>query len=280
MAEDRGRFEYNPDAPQDGRQDRYKENMFKLPFGQLQHQGFIHPKARRSLTSEEMRLIKRRLFQKMSLADLNHHDDTKENEEENDLQHVILVTSSKPAEGKSFTALNLALSIILDEKYNVLLIDADIARASISRRLRLQQQSGLTDLLREKHPNIPHFIKREINFPLSFIPAGSGVATATDLFGGKKMRRFVHDIANRYKDRIIIFDAPPLLASTEAIVLAQHVGQIIYVIDGSETPRSTIEAGLDILGRYDNVGLVLNKTSMHNDIAQFGAYYDHYFNQE
>lgn len=252
---------------------------FKLNFNALKKQGFIHPSTRRSLTSEEMRLIKRRLFQKMSLADLKTEETSLNNEDEKSMQHVLLVTSSKPAEGKSFTALNMALSIVMDERYNVLLIDADIARATISRHLGLQKSSGLTDLLREKDPNIQDFIKREDSYNLSFIPAGSGVATATDLFGGKKMRNFIHDIANRYQDRIIIFDAPPLLASTEAVVLAQHVGQIMYVVDGSETPRSTIEAGLDILGRYDNVGLILNKTSFHNDTAQFGAYYDYYMNQ-
>ena len=271
------RFNSPENYRQDIKQSSSNENMFKLPFGRLQHEGFIHPKGRRSLTSEEFRLIKRRLFQKMSLADMH---DTDETEQEDDLQHVILVTSSKPAEGKSFTALNLALSIILDEKYNVLLIDADVARASLSRRLRLENQAGLTDVLRHKNPDLSAAMKREINYPLSFIPAGSGVATATDLFGGKKMRSFIHDIASRYKDRIIIFDAPPLLASTEAVVLAQHVGQIVYIVDGSHTPRSTVEAGLDVLGRYDNVSLILNKTTMHDDYAQFGAYYDYYFNNE
>lgn len=259
--------------------DATKIEQFKLPFGRLQHEGFIHPKARRSLISEEFRLIKRRLFQKMSLADL-HHRNTIEQEVQGDLQHVILITSSKPAEGKSFTALNLAISIVLDEKYNVLLIDADIARATITKRLGLEKSSGLTDILRQTDPDIGSVIKRDMHHPFSIIPAGSGVVTATDLFGGKKMHRFVSDIASRYKDRIIIFDAPPLLASTEAVVLAQQVGQILYIIDGSSTPRSTIEAGLDVLGRYDNVNLILNKTSMHTEHVQFGAYYDYYFNQE
>ena len=253
-----------------------QDNMFKLNFNNLRNKGYLHPMARRSLTSEEMRLIKRRLFQKMSLADL--HTDNNNIIKDNDIEHVILITSSKPDEGKSFTAMNLALSIVMDEKYNVLLIDADVARAALSRLLKQEKNSGLTDILRETEPDLSKVIKREVNYPLAFIPAGSGVATATDLFGGKKMRKFVHDIASRYRDRIIIFDAPPLLASTEAVVLSQHVGQIVYVIDGSQTPRSTIEAGLDVLDRYDNVSLLLNKTSMHTDSAQFGSYYDYYHN--
>lgn len=251
------------------------DNIFKLNFNNLRNKGYLHPMARRSLTSEEMRLIKRRLFQKMSLADLQTDNNIVK---ENDIEHVILITSSKPDEGKSFTAMNLALSIVMDEKYNVLLIDADVARAALSRLLKQEKNPGLTDILRETEPDLSKVIKREVNYPLAFIPAGSGVATATDLFGGKKMRKFVHDIASRYRDRIIIFDAPPLLASTEAVVLSQHVGQIVYVIDGSQTPRSTIEAGLDVLDRYDNVSLLLNKTSMHTDSAQFGSYYDYYHN--
>lgn len=252
------------------------KNIFSIPWEEIHDKGGLHPSDRRSLLSEEMRLIKRRLFRKMSLANLYSKGDEEEDEDNHKMRNVILVTSSKPAEGKTFTSLNLSLSIALDEKYNVLLIDADIIRASLSRRMGVYNSAGLTDLLRHKKPYIPDYIMKSDEYPLSFIPAGSGVATATDLFGGKKMHYFVKHIANRYKDRIIIFDAPPLLASTEAVVLAQQVGQVVYVVNGSETPRSTVEAGLDVLGKTDNLSFILNKVTTHSDIAQFGTYYDYY----
>lgn len=260
--------------------DLNNNNFFKLDFTDLKRQGFINPAVRRSLISEEIRLIKRRLFQKMSLFDsdddVNQDDNAPQENAKKNIDHVVQVTSSKPNEGKSFIALNLALSIAMDERYNVLLIDADIARCSITNVLNFQREAGLTDVLRDTQPNLRGILKRDKHYPFTFLPAGSGVASATDLFGGRKMKRLVSEIAHRYQDRIIIFDTPPLLAGTEAVVLSHHVGQVLYVVDASQTPHSTIESGLDLLDNYDNVSLILNKTPKFANSDQFGAYYEYY----
>ena len=84
------------------------------------------------------------------------------------------------------------------------------------------------------------------------------------------------DIADRYTDRIIIFDAPPLLASTEPVALAQHVGQIVFVVDASTTSRSAVESALDLLDSRDSVSLVLNRWTISGSLEQFGSYYDAY----
>lgn len=252
-------------------------DVFKLDFTHLKENGFINPSSRRSLISEEIRLVKRRLFQKMSLFEnIEEEFQNKETSVNADIDHVIQVTSSKPGEGKSFFALNLALSIVMDERYNVLLIDADIARSTISHILKLQHEAGLTDVLRQTKPDLSGVLKRDKFYPLTFLPSGSGVASATDLFGGRKMKSLVSDVAHRYRDRIIIFDTPPLLAGTEAVVLSHHVGQVVYIVDASQTASSTLEAGLDLLDRYDNVSLVLNKTLKGATSDQFGAYYEYY----
>jgi receptor protein-tyrosine kinase len=262
--------------------DFLQNNFFKIDFVDLKRRGFINPFTRRSLISEEIRLIKRRLFQKMALFGDDNDDDSGIIDSQNlaakakNIDHVIQLTSSKPNEGKSFIALNLALSIAMDERYNVLLIDADIARSSLTHILNLQNEAGLTDILRDETPDLKSVLKRDPNYSLSFLPAGSGVASATDLFGGRKMKRLVNDIAHRYNDRIIIFDTPPLLAGTEAVVLSNHVGQIVYVVDASLTPHATIESGLSLLDNYDKVSLVLNKTPQFANSDQFGAYYEYY----
>ena len=213
---------------------------------------------------------------------LQENDDDLDDDEVNierdkeDISHVVQVTSSKPNEGKSFFALNLALSIAMDERYNVLLIDADITRSSLSKTLHFDDYLGLTDVLRDAKPNLKGILRRDKTYPFSFLPAGSGVASATDLFGGRKMKRIVRDIAQRYQDRIVIFDTPPLLAGTEAVVLSHHVGQVLYVVDASSTSCATIESGLSLLDDYDKVSLVLNKTPKFANSDQFGAYYEYY----
>jgi len=192
-------------------------------------------------------------------------------------EHVILITSSRPSEGKSFVAVNLALSLALDEKLNVLLVDADIARPAVGRIFGMKPGLiGLTDLLSDNPPPFSKTMLRERKLPFSYLPAGRAVASATDLFGGERMQELVDEMANRYTDRVIIFDAPPLLASTEPVVLAHHVGQIVMVIDAEETSRSAIESALDLLDTDENVNLVLNKASNKGRLEQFGSYYDAY----
>jgi exopolysaccharide/PEP-CTERM locus tyrosine autokinase len=251
---------------------RNRSVQFKLNFSKLRDLGFITPLNRRSRLNEEMRLIKRRLIQKMTLNDVSHLDTN----QSTGMEHVILVTSSKPGEGKSFFTLNLALSIAVDEGYNVLLVDADVARPALTRLLESNITTGLTDLLRDPHLDMSDVLQREKNYPLTFLAAGSGVASATNLFAGRNMKYLVDDIAQRYPDRIIIFDAPPLLASTEPLVLAQYAGQIAFIIDSQTTPKVTVEAALNVLDRHDNVNLVLNKTRISLAMEQFGAYYEAY----
>ncbi len=243
---------------------------FEIDFERLKQFGFITPEARRSRASEEFRLIKRRLMQRMRLNARNGR-------KQRGREHVILVTSSRPSEGKSFIAVNLALSIVLDEGFNVMLVDADVARPAISNIFGLRNDlPGLTDLLLGAEGRLSDVLLREANHPLSILSAGAAVDSATDLFGSEDMRRLVTDIASRYTDRIIIFDAPPLLASTEPVALAEHAGQVVMVIDAERTSRTAINSALDLLETEQNVNLVLNKTTVKNRTEQFGSYYEAY----
>lgn len=254
-----------------GRQEKVSRE-FEIDFDRLSKFGFITPKARRSRVSEEFRLIKRRLMQRMTL-----NAKAKGARRQRGREHVILVTSARPSEGKSFVAVNLALSIILDEGLNVMLVDADVARPSISNIFGLRNDlPGLTDLLLGEENRLSDVLLRETTNPLSLLAAGGSVASATDLFGGDDMRQLVTDISSRYTDRIIIFDAPPLLASTEPVALAEHAGQVVLVVDAERTSRAAIDSALDLLETDQNVNLVLNKTTVRNRTEQFGSYYEAY----
>ncbi len=250
-----------------------RSREFSFDYNRLEKFGFITPKFRRSRISEEFRLIKRRLMQRMSLSAKKK----KGQAGRDDRNHVILVTSARPSEGKSFVAMNLALSIVFDEGLNVLLVDGDVARPSMSKILGLRNDlPGLTDLLLEDEASLPDVLLREKDKSLSYLAAGAMVASATDLFGGDRMETLVADIAERYADRIIILDAPPLLASTEPVALAEHVGQVVMVVDAEKTSRNAVDSALDLLGTDQNVNLVLNKTTVGNRTEQFGSYYEAY----
>jgi len=250
-----------------------RSREFAFDYNRLQKFGFITPKVRRSRISEEFRLIKRRLMQRMSLSAKKK----KGQAGRDDRNHVILVTSARPSEGKSFVAMNLALSIIFDEGLNVLLVDGDVARPSMSKILGLRNDlPGLTDLLLDEDGSLPDVLLREKEQSLSYLAAGAMVASATDLFGGDRMETLVADMAERYADRIIIFDGPPLLASTEPVALAAHVGQVVMVVDAEKTSRGAVDSALDLLETDQNVNLVLNKTTVGNRTEQFGSYYEAY----
>lgn len=248
-----------------------RSQEFTLDFTHMRENGTITPFNRRTRISEEIRLIKRRLMRRMSV----NRTDTPSGKRRG-REHVILVTSAKPGDGKSFFATNLALSIVLDEGLNVLLVDADVARPALSEFIGAKPGVGLTDLLQDSPPKLNEVLQRERNHPLTFLPAGNAVASATDLFGSQKMVTLMDDIAMRYTDRIIILDAPPLLASTEPVVLAQHVGQTVFVIDAEKTSRKAIETALELLDSHENLNLVLNNAATAGQSEQFGSYYDYY----
>lgn len=242
-----------------------------VDLARLKTRGFITPDSRRSRLSEEVRLIKRRLMQQMSLF-------AQESADESDvsLGHVIMVTSARPEEGKSFFSLNLALSFIADEGYNVLLIDADILRPTILSTLGLKAKKGLVDVLRDPTIEMADVLLRDHALRLTLMPSGQPVASATELFGSHQMREFVERIARRYPDRVIIFDAPPVLASTEPLAIAQHVGQVLFVVEANTTSQRAVRSALELLEPCENVSFVLNKATTSGGTEQFGSYYDAY----
>jgi Mrp family chromosome partitioning ATPase len=111
------------------------------------------------------------------------------------------------------------------------------------------------------------------NIPnLAIIPAGRVVEGATELFASQRMTKLVHDIANRYKDRIIVFDGPPVLATSEPGVLAAHVGQILFVVKSGETTKRSISASLRLIDVCPNVHFAINRMMKAGGEEQFGYY--------
>jgi receptor protein-tyrosine kinase len=247
-----------------------RSRQFSIDFAQMEAAGIVTPSHRRSRLSEEVRLIKRRLLQR-----IREHDGALPDGRQR-LNNVFMITSARPSEGKSFVAINLALSFAIDEGLNVLLIDADVARPSIARTFGVTTDKGLTDLLREPQTEMSSVLLRAENMPLSLLAQGTHVASATELFGGTRMRTLVTEIANRYPDRIIIFDTPPLLATTEPVALAEQVGQVVFVVEAGKTSPDAVSSALNLVSRQADVSFVLNRCSYVATADDFGSYYDSY----
>jgi len=222
----------------------------ELDLGRLRDMGMICGASGRTALLEEFRIIKRPLLQRAFTT--RSPGDKPGN--------LIMVTSSLPGEGKTWCAINLAMSIAMELDHTVLLVDADVARPSVLRTLGLPSQSGLMDLLVDHKLDVADVLLRTNVDALSILPAGTSAPHATELLASSSMSALVGDIASRYPDRVVIFDSPPLLATSEARVLAGHMGQIAMVVEAETTTQHAVLEALRQLEGCSNVNLIYNKS--------------------
>ncbi|NBC48500.1 MAG: AAA family ATPase [Gammaproteobacteria bacterium] len=216
----------------------------------LKKQGYVTPDADRSRVAEEFRIIKRPLLENAfgrtaSLVDQGN---------------LIMITSSLPGEGKTYTAINLAMSIAMEMDKTVLLVDADVGRARVHRALKVPSGPGLIDLLLENDLDVGDVMLRTNVPKLRIIPMGKYHPRANELLASGEMQRLMHEMASRYEDRIIIFDSPPLLVTSESVILSNLVGQIVFVVEAQKSLQHTVKDALGLLDSSKPVGIVLNKT--------------------
>jgi receptor protein-tyrosine kinase len=222
----------------------------QLDLRKLVQLGFLDPNEPESAVANEFRRIKRPLIQavqgKLAAPVAN--------------ASRILVTSSLPGEGKTFIALNLALSLAMERDSTVLLVDADTTRRSLSQLIGIDARPGLLDLLSGELDLEPALLSTNVD-RLTLLPAGARRRHATELLASESMVQLVESLTARYKDRILIFDAPPLLGAPEPAVLASHMGQIIVVVEADKTTQKTLKAALTAIESCPLVTTILNKTT-------------------
>jgi exopolysaccharide/PEP-CTERM locus tyrosine autokinase len=196
--------------------------------------GIVSPNAPRSQIADQFRVIKRPLISNATGkgASVIAHG------------NLIMVTSALPGEGKTFTAINLAMSIATELDYTVMLVDADVARPSVMSVLGLPAGPGLLDLVSDESKDLSGMLLRTNIDKLTILPSGTPHARATELLASDAMIQLLDDMAQRYPDRIIVFDSPPLLLATESRVLASHMGQIVMVVQAEKTLQSEVRQAL------------------------------------
>lgn len=234
-----------------------------INLARLHRMGVVSPDAEKSKIAEEFRIIKRPLIANafgQGAARVKRGN-------------LIMVTSSLPGEGKSFCAINLAISMAMEMDRTVLLIDADVAKPRIPEYLGIHADKGLLDVLQDKHLKLSDVMIKTDIAKLTILPAGRTYKRATELLASAAMTRLVEDIGNRYPDRIILFDSPPLLATSESSVLATHMGQIVMVVEAEKTSQEAVREALSHIQSCEVVGMLLNKTT---PTPGADYYYGHY----
>ena len=222
--------------------------------------GIVTPAAPRSQMADQYRVIKRPLIANAigrGAASVKHGN-------------LIMVTSALPGEGKSFTSINLAMSMAAELDHTVMLVDADVARPSILRMLGLPPGPGLLDLLEGKADMSSVLLRTNVD-KLTILPSGTPHAKATELLASEAMSTLLDDMSTRYPDRIIIFDSPPLLLTTESRVLATHMGQIVVVVHADRTLQGTVQQALAAIETCPVKMMVLNK-ARPDAIGGYGGY--------
>jgi len=209
--------------------------------------GMITPDGARTSAAEDFRVIKRPLLHAAAARGARQH------------ANLIIVTSALPGEGKTYCAINLAMSIAMEKDHRVLLVDADVARPAVLGTLGIEPAPGLMDVLLDDEYRLSDLILRTNVPSLTLLPAGRSNRHSTELLASQAMLGLLDEIAGRYPDRVVVFDSPPLLMTTEASVLASRMGQVVLVIAAETTSQRAVKEALERLGTCERISLICNK---------------------
>jgi receptor protein-tyrosine kinase len=182
-----------------------------------------------------------------------------------------MVTSARPREGKTFTAINLALAISAQPDFRVLAVDCDVDRQSMTTTLGIEAEKGFVDLLADDKIDMRDVLLRTDLPNLSVLPAGLKRAGVPELLSSRRMREILAEMAQRYSDRYIVIDAPPCLATSDPSILASLVGQIVFVVEANRTQETEIEESIRLISTCPNISLLLNKVE-GTASDHFGSY--------
>ncbi len=191
--------------------------------------------------------------------------------------NLMLVTSAIPGEGKTHSAINLALSIAQERDHTVLLVDCDVTRHGTSKMLGVSDKPGMVELLEAKHMSVGEVLLATDIEGLCLLPAGKPHDYVSELLSSQRMQEIVEEIGTRYDDRIIIFDSPPLLPTPQAQILTGLVGQIIFVVEIGKTPQSVVTEALKLIPEGSATGLLMNKSE---GLSARNSYYYGYYDSE
>ena len=245
----------------------------ELDLMRLWQQGYLHPESPESALAQEFRAIKRPIIR--NATDKSGVKVANGN--------LVMVTSALPGEGKTYVAINLAISIAMEVDHKVILVDGDVANPSLGTVLGIPSSPGLLDLLIRDDLHIADALIQTNIEGIAVLPSGQRDRRATELLASEKMGWLLRAITQRYPDRIVIFDSPPLLLTSEAPVLAARMGQVIMAVCADSTTEQVVKQALTLIEPCDVVMLLLNKAAetdlgSYGYYGSYGSYYGNYGN--
>lgn len=251
-------------APAEPPEPARRSREVELELARLEREGYLVPSEARSALAEQLRIIKRPLL--ANTRDAEARSIPRAN--------LIQVVSAMPGEGKTFFAVNLAMSIAMEVDHSVLLVDADVLRPSVLARLGVGPAPGLMDVLDAKSKLPLSEVMLRTNVPkLSLLPAGTANTKSTEMLASAAMADLLDELAAKYSDRIVVFDSPPLIPTTESRVLASRVGQVVMVVEANHTTHAQVAQAYAAVEQCPVVLSVLNKCTGKGAREAYGYYY-------
>jgi exopolysaccharide/PEP-CTERM locus tyrosine autokinase len=232
-----------------------------LDLDGLRERGYLPEEAVSRAFSEHYRRIKRPLVDKAVAGAAGTGE-----------SRVIMVTSALPGDGKTFTSINLALSMALERDISVLLVDCDVAKRHVSEITGLRDDRGLVDALIDDSADVESLVVGTNQRGLSHLPAGTRAQGTAELLSSNRMREIVASLCLRAPRRIVLLDSPPLLITNEGRALAKLAGQVALVVRAGHTPRQAV---MDAIGLFDAAqagGIILNHVSIGRSDGYYGYY--------
>jgi exopolysaccharide/PEP-CTERM locus tyrosine autokinase len=213
--------------------------------------------------AEEFRLIKRQLIATARIVE----------REAPGKARTILVCSAQPNDGKTYCAINLAISLAAERDTEVLLVDADFAKPDVLTQLGVAEGPGLLDALADPAAEIERYVVPTDIPQLSLLPAGSKMTGDTELLASRRTGQLIDALLAADPRRLVIFDSPPALAASPASVLANHVGQVMLVVRADRTSDGDLREAIAMFDGCEHIQLVLNAVSYAPGGRRFGSYY-------
>jgi len=258
-----GVYDTNQEAVYGGGGNRRPGRVVTLNLAGLKEAGLVDPRSEKvNRTTEEFRRIKRPLLMNVRGEGASVVSNA----------NMIMVTSALAGEGKTFTSINLAMSIATEMDRTVLLVDADVAKPDVTARLGVEAERGLIDVLLSDSLGLPDVLLRTDVPKLTLLPSGSRHVRSTELLASERMRQLTMELSSRYSDRIVIFDSPPLLLTSEARVLAGLMGQVVLVVEEGITSQHVVKEAAEQLQDNEIVGIVMNKGTRGGSGEGYGGY--------
>jgi receptor protein-tyrosine kinase len=241
----------------------YGGKFLHIDIERLRPLGLMATDAEDRKVSEQYRVAKRPLLKNASatLVPRMHRG------------NLLLVTSALPGEGKTFTCLNLCFSLAREQDWSVVLVDGDCNKPHLSRLFDAENEPGLMDLLRDSKKDFDSVVM-PTNIPnFSLVSAGKRHSDAVELLASSTMDALCTEIWSSDPKRMIVFDSPPLLLTSEAPALATQMSQIVLVVQANKTPQRAVVAALGRLDPSKAISLLLNQASKGPDDGEYGGQY-------